>query len=393
MKIRGIEVYKGIEKSKIVRFKHPLGFKFTFDYGPRLDCTGPSSSSPAIVKFKDKNTGNYAYSGDTSPGLFTSLYRKWFTPWIVEVYQDGELIYEFDFEKSLRRGKVCISIDSASLGDTLAWVPVAEEFRRKYDCDLYVDSFWSELLCQYYPEIRFHHSGYREPGTNAVFGLGWYEETDRNTHRRDPRTISLQQVAGDILGLDIQSDALFHNIPETVYKSTPLIEGKYVCIAMDSTANAKHWHYPDGWQILVDHLNSQGYQVVVIQKQGTSLKGVIDKTGNFDILERAVDIYHSQFLIGIGSGLSWLAWSLSKPVIMISGFSDPKCEFSTKNYRIINKNVCNGCFNDPAHKFDRGDWNWCPRLKDTERRFECTTSITPEMVFDAIKSIEQKELS
>jgi autotransporter strand-loop-strand O-heptosyltransferase len=143
----------------------------------------------------------------------------------------------------------------------------------------------------------------------------------------------------------------------------------------------------------VDHLNSQGYQVVVIQKQGTSLKGVIDKTGNFDILERAVDIYHSQFLIGIGSGLSWLAWSLSKPVIMISGFSDPKCEFSTKNYRIINKNVCNGCFNDPAHKFDRGDWNWCPRLKDTERRFECTTSITPEMVFDAIKSIEQKELS
>jgi autotransporter strand-loop-strand O-heptosyltransferase len=321
------------------------------------------------------------------------LYRKWFTPWIVEVYQDGELIYEFDFEKSLRRGKVCISIDSASLGDTLAWVPVAEEFRRKYDCDLYVDSFWSELLCQYYPEIRFHHSGYREPGTNAVFGLGWYEETDRNTHRRDPRTISLQQVAGDILGLDIPSDVLFHHIPETVYKSTPLIEGKYVCIAMDSTANAKHWHYPDGWQILVDHLNSQGYQVVVIQKQGTSLKGVIDKTGNFDILERAVDIYHSQFLIGIGSGLSWLAWSLSKPVIMISGFSDPKCEFSTKNYRIINKNVCNGCFNDPAHKFDRGDWNWCPRLKDTERRFECTTSITPEMVFDAIKSIEQKELS
>jgi autotransporter strand-loop-strand O-heptosyltransferase len=392
MKSRGLNVYKGLEKSKLVRFRHPLGFNFHFDYGPKVDCTGPSTTSTVTVKFKDKNTGSYVYSGDTSPGLFTSLYRKWFTPWVVEAYQDGELIYEFDFEKKINRGKVCISIDSSSLGDTLAWVPVAEAFRLKYNCDVYVDSFWSELLCQYYPDLRFHNFGYREPGTDAVFGLGWYGETDRNIHRRDPRTISLQQVAGDILGVDVSGDLINWKVPQTITKSKPLIDGKYVCIAMDSTANAKHWHYPGGWQKLVDHLNNEGYKVVVIQKQPTSLSGVIDKTGDLDILERAVDIYHAQFLIGIGSGLSWLAWSLNKPVIMISGFSDPVCEFKNKNYRIINKEVCNGCFNDPSHKFDRGDWNWCPRLKDTDRRFECTTSITPEMVFDTIKLLEKKEL-
>ena len=389
---RGIKVYKEITKSKIVRFRHPIGFKFSFNYGPRIDCTGPSAAGSAKVVFKDKNSGSETYSGETNPGLFTTLFRKWYTPWVVEAYQDGEKIYEFDFEKSLYGSKVCISIDSSSLGDTLAWVPVAEAFRQKFKCDLYLTSFWSELLCQFYPEIRFQVPGYREPATHATFGLGWYDETDRNTHLRDPRTISLQQVAGDILGISLDGDMNFGTVPATIAKSKPVIGGKYVCLAMDSTANAKHWHLPNGWQRLVDELAKKGYKVAVIQKQQTNLQGVLDKTGDHDILERAIDIYHSSFVVGIGSGLSWLGWALGKPVVMISGFSDPKCEFATKNYRVINKEVCNGCFNDPAHKFDRGDWDWCPRLKETERRFECTKSISVEMVLDHIERLEREQL-
>lgn len=389
---RGINVYRGLTKSKVVRFRHPINFKFSFNYGPRIDCTGPAAAGSAKVVFKDKNSGSEAYSGETNPGLFTTLFRKWYTPWIVEAYQDGEKIYEFDFEKSLYGSKVCISIDSSSLGDTLAWVPVAESFRQKYKCDLYLTSFWSELLCQFYPDIRFQVPGYREPGTHATFGLGWYEETDRNTHPRDPRTISLQQVAGDILGISLDGDVNFKNIPATISKSKPAIEGKYVCFAMDSTANAKHWHLLNGWQRLADELAKKGYKVAVIQKQQTNLQGVLDKTGDHDILERAIDVYHSSFVVGIGSGLSWLGWALGKPVVMISGFSDPKCEFATKNYRVINKNVCNGCFNDPSHKFDRGDWDWCPRLKETERRFECTKSISVEMVLEHIELLEKEQL-
>lgn len=393
MKIRGLEVYKNLTKSQIVKFRHPLNFNFSYDYRPKVDCSGPTNSSPATIKFKDKRTGSYVYSGETSPGLFTSLYRRWFTPWVVEAYQEDKLIYSFDFEESLKGGKVCISIDSSSLGDTLAWVPVADAFRAMYNCDLYVTSFWSELLCLYFPDIRFQPPGYREGSTNAIFGLGWYDESDRNTHLRDPRTISLQQVAGDILGVSLNGDENFKIVPPTISSSTRSVEGKYVCLAMDSTANAKHWHYPNGWQTIVDYLNSIGYKVLVIQKQATNLRGVVDKTGDFDIIERAIDIYHCDFFIGIGSGLSWLAWSLHKPVVMISGFSDPKCEFSTKNYRIINKEVCHGCFNDPSHKFDRGDWDWCPRLKDTDRRFECTTSISPDMVIKSIDSLISLELS
>ena len=393
MKNRGIKVYENMVKSKSVRFRHPYTFDFHFDYGPKVDCIGPSNTKPCTIKFKDLDKNSYAYTGETSSGLFTQLFRKWYTNWKFEAYDGDVLIQEGSLGDMMTGGKVGISIDSSSLGDTLAWMPVIEKFRVKYNCDLYVTSFWNELLSLYYPNIRFFQPGYREPKSVAIFGVGWYEETDRDRHKRDPRSISLQEVAGDILGIEMDGDILNETVPDLIANSKPTIDGKYVCIAMDSTANAKHWHYPGGWQDIVDYLNHIGYKVVVVQKQPSGLENVINKTGDIDIIQRAIDIYHADFFIGIGSGLSWLAWSLHKPVVMISGFSDPKCEFQTKNYRVIERDVCHGCFSDPSIKFDKGDWNWCPRLKDTDRMFECTKSITPSMVVDHIQNLIKDNLS
>jgi autotransporter strand-loop-strand O-heptosyltransferase len=84
----------------------------------------------------------------------------------------------------------------------------------------------------------------------------------------------------------------------------------------------------------------------------------------------------------LSSGLSWLAWGVNKPVILISGFTEEFNEFETP-YRVINKNVCNGCWNDVSCKFDKGDWMWCPRNKD----FECTKKIYPQDVIDVINKI------
>jgi len=393
MKNKGLKVYENLSKAKEVRFRHPYTFNFHFDYGPKVDCIGPSNTKPCTIKFKDLDIDAYSYTGETSSGLYTQLFRKWYTNWGFEAYDGEQLIYKEDLENVIKNNKVCISIDSSSLGDTLAWMPVIEKFRVKYDCDLYTTTFWNELLSIYYPDIRFQSPGYRESNTKAVIGVGWYEETDRDTHKRDPRSISLQQVAGDILGLEIDGDVLTEKVPDLIKNSSPSVDGKYVCLAMESTANAKHWHYPDGWQDITDYLNSLGYKVVIVQKQGTNLRNVVDKTGDISILQRAIDIYHADFFIGIGSGLSWLAWSLHKPVVMISGFSDPNCEFKTKNYRVIEKEVCHGCFNDTSLKFDKGDWNWCPRLKDTDRMFECTKSITPSMVKEHIQKLIKDNLS
>ena len=79
MKNRGIKVYENMVKSKSVRFRHPYTFDFYFDYGPKADCIGPSNTKPCTIKFKDLDKNSYAYTGETSSGLFTKLFRKCYT--------------------------------------------------------------------------------------------------------------------------------------------------------------------------------------------------------------------------------------------------------------------------------------------------------------------------
>ena len=97
------------------------------------------------------------------------------------------------------------------------------------------------------------------------------------------------------------------------------------------------------------------------------------------------DMATCEFFIGIGSGLSWLAWAAKLPIVLISGFSYDFTETSIDTYRVINKSVCTGCFN--THRLDPGDWNWCPLYKDTDRQFECTKSISTEIVISEINKI------
>ena len=82
----------------------------------------------------------------------------------------------------------------------------------------------------------------------------------------------------------------------------------------------------------------------------------------------------SKGFVGISSGLSWLAWSLGVPTILISGCTEEIHEPSQNLLRVINTNVCNSCFSN--HTFDKGDWNWCPLHKGTERQFECSKEIS-----------------
>jgi autotransporter strand-loop-strand O-heptosyltransferase len=105
------------------------------------------------------------------------------------------------------------------------------------------------------------------------------------------------------------------------------------------------------------------------------------------MIETISNIAYSDLFIGVSAGPSWLAWALDIPVVMISGYSEEWAEFSTGIERVINKDVCHGCFNDPTLDFDKGNWNWCPRLENTERQFECTKTITPEMVKEAVERI------
>ena len=70
---------------------------------------------------------------------------------------------------------------------------------------------------------------------------------------------------------------------------------------------------------------------------------------------------------------------------MIANFTIRTHEF--KSIRIVNENVCHGCWNKAEYKFDKSDFNWCPLHKGTDRMFECQKSITSEMVINEIKKL------
>ena len=136
----------------------------------------------------------------------------------------------------------------------------------------------------------------------------------------------------------------------------------------------------------VQAMIQKGYKVVNISKDGDSIDGV-HKIEDDSMENTKNVIFHSEFVIGLSSGLSWLSWALGKHVVMISNFTEPNHEFTTNCTRITNSLVCNGCWNNPNFTFDKGDWYWCPEHKNTSRHFECHKSITPEMVIEKIQHL------
>jgi autotransporter strand-loop-strand O-heptosyltransferase len=249
---------------------------------------------------------------------------------------------------------------------------------------MYCSTHHNNLFESVYKNITFVKPGVVPENTYATYNIGWFSPPwggNRNQQPNDYRLIPLQQTITDIIGLPYKEIRPMIAAPD---RDRPIKE-KYVVIAEFSTANAKHWHYPGGWQKVVDWLNKQGLKVMVISKQGTTLKNIKNECGEQSIERRINQIKHSEFMITIGSGLGWIAWALGKKVVMISGFSKPFCEFHENNIRVHNDNVCNGCFNDKRFEFDRGDWNWCPVHKGTDRMFECSKTITPEQVIEDIE--------
>lgn len=319
--------------------------------------------------------GNFIHSSTLRSGGWTKTNRSYFTNWHVKVHHAGKILWEHKFDPTNRR--VLIEFESKSLGDSLCWIPYVEEFRKKYNCEIFVMTYWNQLFRSVYTNLNFLNPGDVYTNIYAGYKIGCWEGNS-NRNPKDWRTIPLQQIATDILGLEYKEIKPKIAIP----KEKAVINSPYVCISEWSTLLRKHWMYKGGWQSVVDYLNEAGYKVVVVSKEPTNLKNIINQT-NQPIEATINNINHCEFYIGIGHGPAWIAWALNKPVIMISGFSK-SCEFKEGCKRITTpEGFCSGCFNDTSLPFDRGGWDNCPRNKD----FECSRSITPEMVIETIDEV------
>jgi autotransporter strand-loop-strand O-heptosyltransferase len=331
---------------------------------PFLEIKGESDSD-FDVRFYDENDV-CQYQSIIKSNSWVRLNRQYYTKWKTYVYQDGELIYENVLD--LHGKRVFISIESKALGDTIAWVPYALEFQKKHGCKVVLSTFYNKILD--YPELELV-----EPGSSvncyAMYKIGWHYDTSREPEL--PNTIPLQKAASNILGLKYTEIR-----PKLFTKRNCPLHDKYITIATNSTTGCKFW-IREEWQKLINYYTEQGYKVYNVSKEINPFDNCpqIPDTS----MESTMDwIYHSTFFVGLSSGLSWLAWALGKPVVLISNFTEFDHEFLTNCIRITNEKVCHGCWNKSDIKFDKGNWNWCPYNKN----FECQTSITAEMVISRI---------
>lgn len=366
------------------RLAGPEGIRYDFNYGCRvlLPVAGWR------VRMYDLDTQNLVFDAVPAAGEIAASRRKYFVRFRLEVLDGARLVFSHVFDAAQKH--VWVTIGSGALGDAIAWVPAIDAFRQRHGCSVTVQMQpgLHALFEAGYPALRFvsempaisgaaHDDG--EP-IYATYRVGCFSPyADRDHQPTDPRMSSLQDFASYMLGVP----AVERRTQVVVADCSRAVAQPYVCIAAQASAQCKYWNHPDGWRVLVAHLKARGYRVLCIDRDreygppdapNTMPEGAEDYTGPLPLQERASLLAHADFFVGLGSGLSWLAWAVGVPVVLISGFSHPKAEFHTP-WRVINFHACNSCYNDTTVEFD-GDFGWCPRHAGDALRYQCTTAIT-----------------
>jgi autotransporter strand-loop-strand O-heptosyltransferase len=358
-------------------------FNIHFVNGPYVEVVG-NSDNEYLVKFVNQKNGQTLYENKLKAGHWAKSNYEYFIDWKIDIYHGDDLVHTHKI--NLKNKKVFIAFDSKALGDTLAWFPYIETFRKKHNCELIVSTFHNYLFEEHYPTLKFVNPGSTVHNLYAMYKLGIYYTDNNNPNPLlNPNNFleqPLQKMGSDILGLD------YVEIKPKISNKKIKKDDKLITIAFHGTAQPKYWNNPTGWQDVVDWLNDKGYKVKLLSREESGYMGNYHPDGIKKHPEGSLQSVMNQMekskaFIGIGSGLSWLSWALGTKTVLISGFSEKWAEMQDCIRIGAPKDKCGGCFN--KHRLDAGDWNWCPEHKGTERHFECTKSITSNMVITELK--------
>lgn len=367
----------------------PMGIRYDFNDGARVLLP----KGKWHVQIEDAESDNIIFACDAEEGWVLSN-KKYYIPFRIRVWIQGEQKPVLDHTLDLKGKEVQIKFPVGTLGDIIGWLPYAERFQKKHNCvaELTMGKNMAELFSSQYPQLFFTSLPgkvkFEKPYASYMLGLFFQRNT---THQPiDFRQVGLHKTAGYILGVDPHEEA-----PRVRLENKRKIKERYVCIATKASAQAKFWNNGYGWEQVVKYLKDMGYRVLCIDKEPVVGQGFIwnrmpngaeDFTGNLPLQERVALLEHADFFIGLSSGLSWLAWCCKIPVVLISGFTLPICEFYTP-YRVFNSHGCTGCWDATDCNFDHYDFLWCPRFKGTDRQYECTRLITGKQVIGHIKRL------
>ncbi|MEQ1637730.1 MAG: autotransporter strand-loop-strand O-heptosyltransferase [Methylococcales bacterium] len=359
---------------------------FNFVDGAFVEITG-NLKEAYLVQFIDSRYNKIIHQAQIHNNCWVRTARQYFTPWTIKVYRAKDQQLLFTHHYNCQQQRVYIALESKALGDTLAWLHSAEEFRVKHRCELICSTFMNSLFKDQYPDLQFVEPGETVHNLYAMYRIGWFYlkngAIDLNKNVYNFRLQALGETAADILGLPYTAARPRLQAPDL---GKPMREN-FVCIAVHSTAQAKYWNNPTGWAEVAQYLRQRGYTVMLLSREGMHYMGNHAPDGVIPVPPGPITtiinyLRYAKLFIGIGSGLSWLSWAVGCKTCLISGFSYPYTEVDDLIRISPDNSHCSGCFN--RYALDAGDWNWCPDHKNSPSSYECTHSITGQQVINAI---------
>ena len=233
-----IKEYNNLKNLKLEPKEESYVFKFNFVRGGFIEILGEKKGD-FTLEFFDKKNQKIIHSGTMGNNMWTRTNIKYYVNYRIKVKDNSndEVIFEHNYNPENKR--VYIHLDSKALGDTLAWFPFVEEFRKKWKCKMITSTWHNDWFKEKYPEIEFKEPGQEVYDLYAMYGLGWYYNDDKistDDHPSNFRTYPLQKTATEILGLDYKEIK-----PKLTFKNKGNNLEKYVCIAPHASAHAKYW--------------------------------------------------------------------------------------------------------------------------------------------------------
>lgn len=358
------------------------GVRLDFNNGLRLQIP----AGLFHVRISDYDSKMVFFDEDVQEQILISA-EKFYIHWQIDIWLEEQQVFSHIFDPTGQQ--VFLVFLSRALGDNLAFWPYIRAYQEKFHGSVtcYVADYLQPLLQQIYPQLEFREKLAEETYATYYFTSGVGNALNLPL---DGRAVPLSHIGRWTLGLPIFMDC-GGLIP--VY-SQRKIQEPYVCVGVQASSTRKGWLNPDGWEKVTDWLKAQGYRVLCIDRerkvtsQGYTNEipsGAEDFTGEYTLLERAEQLGHAEFFIGLGSGLSWLAHAVGCPAVMISGFSAYWYEFNDA-VRVFNPLVCNGCFNDRHAKFLE---LICPFYGGTDREMECQKKISAYQVIRAVVQLKK----
>ena len=187
-------------------FREPENrFTFHFVEGAFLEILGPEERQYRAV-FTDQKTNEVVHESIISNNMWTKSNRQYFTEWLIQVFDlaTNELVFEHRYDATGKR--VYIHMDSTAVGDTLAWFPFIDEFRKKHNCEVITSTFHNNWFIKTYPEIKFVKPGTQVNDIYAMYNVGWFYDEDHkvnlNKNVTEFKNIPLGKTSSDILGLE-----------------------------------------------------------------------------------------------------------------------------------------------------------------------------------------------